>query len=129
MTDLAQGSWALSWRGCCNTDEGRAGGQQAGCAVRGRDQAGTAGVSRGVRGPTASSQMPIAQDGRCACSPLSVICLHGGTLVDENSLALCLWHTIVLWTVDSRFSFWKRRTALLWKLLTAPAKPRSCRRG
>lgn len=90
---------------------GRAGGQQAGWASRGRDQARTAGVSRGARGPTASSQMPIARDARCACSPLSVICLHG-TRLDENSLALCPWYTIVLWTVGNRFSFWTRHAPL-----------------
>ena len=93
---VQQVAWALSWRGCCNTDEGRAGGQQAGWAGQGQGS-GTHGQGYLVesRGPTASSQMPIAQDGRCVCSLF--ICYLGwhGTLValvalvDENSLALC----------------------------------------
>lgn len=68
---------------------GRAGGQQAGWAGQGQGS-GRHGQGYLVesRGPTASSQMPIAQDGRCASSPLSVIWLHV-TRLDENSLALC----------------------------------------
>lgn len=102
MTDGPRGhghvqsvAWALSWRGCCNTDEGRAGGQQAGCQSGAGIRHARQGYLVESEAPRASSQMPIAQDGRCACSPLSVIWLNG-IQVDENSLALCLWYTILL---------------------------------
>lgn len=112
-------AWALSWRGCCNTDEGRACGQQAGCQSGAGIRHARQGYLVESEAPRASSQMPIAQDGRCAYSPLSVICL-GGIQVDENSLALCLWYTIVLWTDgrQTRFSSW-----VMWtqKLLLQPA--------
>lgn len=114
----AQGSWAwaasgmgIVLEGLLQHRRGRAGGHQgrAGWAVRGRDQARTAGVSRGAQRP----HVVISDAMYLSVVKVVLYLLSGCTVpeVDESSLAPLLRYTIVLWTVGDRSSFWTRRVS------------------